>query len=67
MAVVFKKSENQIICVLARSHKLVIFQAINSYVRDLTVFWKEMARVMKAEGSEDGGQDPRGATAEQSL
>ena len=67
MAVVFKKSENQIICVLARSHKLVIFKATNSYVRTLKVFWKETAWVMKAEGSEDRGQDPLGTTTEQSL
>lgn len=67
MVVVFKKSENQIICVLARSHKLVIFKATNSYVRIFTVFWRKMARVMEAEGSEDRGQDPLGTTTEQSL
>ena len=67
MVVVSKKSENQIICVLARSHKLVICKATNSYIRILTVFWRKMARVMTAEGSEDRGQDPLGTTAEQSL
>lgn len=38
---------------LAGSYKLVVFKAINSYVRTLKLFWKKMLRTVKAEDSED--------------
>lgn len=53
MAVVSEKSAKQVICVLAGSYKLVVFKAINSYVRTLKLFWKKMPRIMKAEDSQD--------------
>ena len=61
----FEKSENQIICVLARSYKLVVFKSINSHVRNLNLFWKEMPKTVKAEDRKDrGDEDPPGTKTE---